>query len=382
VTDPFTTPERELLRETARQFVEREVLPHLDRWEREGLLPRSLHRAAAEAGLLGIGFPESVGGGGGDIVDSATCTEEFLVAGASGGLVAGLFTGGIALPHIVAAGDLRQIDRWVRPTLAGEKIGALAVTEPNTGSDLARLHTTATLEGDHYVVNGAKTYITSGYRADFVTAAVRTGGPGAGGVSLLVIERDTPGFVVSRPLEKMGWHSSDTAELAFGDCRVPARNLVGEPGTGFAQLARHFQSERLLLAVQAYAAAQRCLDLALYWSRARTTFGKPLIERQLVRHTLVEMARRTDVARAYVRQVAARLAAGEDVVAEVCFAKNTAVEVAEWVVDRALQLHGGFGYMREAEVERQYRDVRVLGIGGGASEVLSELAARALGFTQ
>ncbi|GAA4004414.1 acyl-CoA dehydrogenase family protein [Allokutzneria multivorans] len=377
----FETPERQALRDSVRAFVEREVRPHLADWERLGEVPRALHGKAAAAGLLGIGFDEAVGGEGGDLVDVSVVTEELIRAGGSSGLVAALFTHGIALPHIVDAGGAELIDRFVRPTLAGELIGALAVTEPDGGSDVAALRTRAVRDGDHFVVNGAKTYITSGARADFVTTAVRTGEPGHGGVSLLVVERGTPGFAVSRRLEKMGWHCSDTAELSFVDARVPVRNLVGAQDSGFAHLMRQFQVERLSLAVQAYATAERCLELTLAWVRDRSTFGRPLVSRQLVRHRLVEMTQQIELARTYVRSVVLAVAAGEEVIARVCMAKNAAVRACDSVVDAAVQLHGGFGYMREAEVERHYRDSRILGIGGGASEVLADLAARRMGYT-
>jgi acyl-CoA dehydrogenase len=381
VTDPFDTPERRDLRATVRRFVQRDVVPHLAEWEDAGELPRDLHKLAATIGLLGIGFPESVGGSGGDLLDSVVTTEELIQAGGSSGLVAGLMTHGIALPHIVDAGNPDLIDRFVRPTLAGALIGSLAVTEPDGGSDVANLTTRATRDGDHYVVDGAKTFITSAWRADFVTTAVRTGGPGHAGISLLVVEDGTPGFVKSRKLAKMGWHCSDTAELSFAGARVPVANLVGVENGGFALLMRQFQVERISLAVQAYATAQRCLDLTLAWVRQRSTFGRPLISRQLVRHKLVDMASRIELARTYVRSVAERVAAGEEVVAQVCVAKNAAVEACSAVVDEAVQLHGGVGYLRESEVERHYRDSRVLGIGGGTTEVLAELAARRWGFT-
>ena len=378
--DPFATEERRALRAMVRRFVRREVVPHLDGWERAGEVPRSLHESAAAAGLLGIGFAEEVGGSGGDLLDLVVVTEELIQAGGSSGLVAALFTHGIALPHLVAAGDPDLVDRFVRPTLAGRCIGSLAVTEPDAGSDVASLRTRAVRDGDDYVVDGTKTYITSGARADFVTAAVRTGGPGHDGVSLLVVERGTPGFTVVRRLEKMGWHCSDTAELSFSDCRVPTANLVGPEGSGFAQVMRHFQGERVSLAVQAYATAQRCLDLTLRWVRDRSTFGRPLATRQVVRHRLAEMARLTDVARTYTRAVAVRLAAGEDVVREVSMAKNTAVAACDEVVDAAVQLHGGFGFLRDAEVERHYRDARVLGIGGGATEIMNEIVVKTMGL--
>ncbi len=377
----WDTPERQQLRKTVRSFVEQEILPYQDDWERDGEIPRELHRKAAALGLLGAGFPEHVGGEGGDLVDAVVICEEMHQAGASGGLFASLFTCGIALPHLVAAGDPDQIEHWVRPTLAGEKIGSLAVTEPGGGSDVGHLRTTAVRDGDHYIVNGSKTFITSAVRADFVVTAVRTGGAGAGGVSLLVIEKGTPGFEVARKLDKMGWRASDTAELAFVDCRVPAGNLVGIENSGFAQIAQAFLTERIALAAQAYASAQRCLDLTIRWCRDRDTFGRPLISRQAVQNTLTEMMRRTDVARVYTRTLVERsLTSDEDFVAEVCFAKNTAVEAVEWVAHQAVQLFGGMGYMRESEVERQYRDMRILGIGGGTTEILTALAAKRLGY--
>jgi acyl-CoA dehydrogenase len=377
----WTTPERDALRKTVRDFVEREILPHVDEWERSGELPRALHRKAGDAGLLGAPYPEAVGGGGGDGADAVIICEEMHQSGAPGGVFASLFTCGIAVPHIIGSGDRRLIDAYVRPTLAGEMIGALAITEPGGGSDVGHLTTRAELDGDHYVVNGAKTYITSGVRADFVVTAARTGGPGAGGVSLLVVDKGTPGFEVSRKLEKMGWRSSDTAELSYTDVRVPVANLIGPENSGFLQIAAAFVSERVGLATQAYASAQRCLDLTVRWCRDRETFGRPLISRQSVQNTLAEMARRVDVARVYTRHVVERQLAGDtNLITEVCFAKNTAVEAGEWVAHQAVQLFGGMGYMVESEVERQYRDMRILGIGGGTTEILTGLAAKTLGY--
>ncbi|MBD8871146.1 acyl-CoA dehydrogenase family protein [Nocardioides donggukensis] len=373
--------ERDALREAAREFVRREVAPHLQDWEDAGEIPRELHAAAAKQGLLGVSFPESVGGEGGDLLDSMAMQEGFFEAGASSGLMAGLFTGGIALPHLAANGSPDLVDRFVRPTLAGELIGALGVTEPGGGSDVAGITTTAVRDGDHYVVNGAKTFITSGARADFVTTAVRTGGPGHAGVSLLVVEKGTPGFTVDRRLAKMGWHCSDTAELSYVDVRVPVANLVGEEHSGFVQIVEQFVVERLALAVHGYGIAARSLALAAAYTKERETFGRPLADRQVVRHRLVEMHRQVEVARTYTRHVAERHVAGESVVAEACLAKQTAVETAEHVCHQAVQLFGGTGYMHGTEVERHYRDARILGIGGGATEVLTDLAARLLGYT-
>ncbi|MFU8873893.1 acyl-CoA dehydrogenase family protein [Micromonospora sp. SL4-19] len=384
------TPERRQLRELTRAFVTKEVLPYLDDWERAGEVPRSLHETAAKIGLLGIGFPEKVGGSGGDLLDSIVVTEEIIRSGGSSGLVAALFTHGIALPHIVAAcggtagsgaaGPQHLIDRYVRPTLAGTMIGALAITEPDGGSDVAGIRTFARLDGDHYVVNGSKTYVTSGLRADFVTTAVCTVLPGSGALSLLVIEKGTPGFTVGRRLEKLGWHCSDTAELSFMDVRVPVANRIGPEDTGFLAIMQHFATERLSLATQAYATAQRCVDLAVKWCRDRSTFGRPLAGRQLIRHRLAEMHTRAEAARAYVHDVAARVAGGQPVVTEVAMAKNVAVAACDHVVDAALQLHGGFGYLRDAEVERHYRDARILGIGGGTTEIMNEIIAKGMGL--
>ncbi|WFE37245.1 acyl-CoA dehydrogenase family protein [Micromonospora sp. WMMD998] len=384
------TPERRQLRELTRAFVTREVLPHLAGWERAGEVPRSLHETAAKIGLLGIGFPESVGGSGGDLLDSIVVTEEIIRSGGSSGLVAALFTHGIALPHIVAAcgdsagsgagGPQHLIDTYVRPTLAGTMIGALAITEPDGGSDVAAIRTCAVRDGDRYVVNGSKTYITSGVRADFVTTAVCTDFPGSGSLSLLVIDKGTPGFTVGRRLEKLGWHCSDTAELSFVDVRVPVTNRVGPEDTAFLAIMQQFATERLSLATQAYATAQRCVDLAVRWCRDRSTFGRPLAGRQLVRHRLAEMHTRAEAARAYVHEVAERVAAGQPVVTEVAMAKNVAVAACDHVVDAALQLHGGFGYLRDAEVERHYRDARILGIGGGTTEIMNEIIAKGMGL--
>ncbi|SCG52311.1 acyl-CoA dehydrogenase family protein [Micromonospora inositola] len=393
------SPERRQLRELTRAFVTREVLPHLADWERAGEVPRELHATAAKIGLLGVGFPESVGGSGGDLLDSIVVTEEIIRSGGSSGLVAALFTHGIALPHMVAAaggrtggllrgrlgaspaqGDDDLVDRYVRPTLAGTMIGALAITEPDGGSDVAAIRTAARRDGDHYVVNGSKTYITSGIRADFVTTAVCTDFPGSGELTLLVVDKGTPGFTVGRRLEKLGWHCSDTAELSFVDVRVPVTNRIGEENTGFLAIMQHFAAERLSLATQAYATAQRCVELTVRWCRDRSTFGRTLASRQLVRHRLAEMHTRAETARAYVHQVAARVAAGEPVVTEVAMAKNVAVAACDHVVDAALQLHGGFGYLRDAEVERHYRDARILGIGGGTTEIMNEIIAKGMGL--
>jgi acyl-CoA dehydrogenase len=375
--------ERAELLELGAAFARREVVPHLQGWEHAGEVPRELHARAAAQGLLGIGFAQAVGGEGGTLADTVAVSEGMLREGASSGLLAALFTHGIALPHVARHGSADLVDRYVRPTLAGELIGALAITEPGGGSDVAHLTTRAVRDGDHYVVNGTKTFITSGVRADFVTTAVRTGGPGAGGISLLVVNKSSDGLTVDRQLQKMGWHCSDTAELGFADVRVPVGNLVGEEGAGFGYIAEAFVSERIALAVHAYGIAARSLALTAAYARERTTFGEPLIRRQVVRHTIVEMHRLVEVARSYTHAVVARHDAEgttAETVAAAALAKQTAVEACTWVVDRAVQLHGGTGYLHGTEVERHYRDARILPIGGGATEVMTDLAAKLLGY--
>jgi acyl-CoA dehydrogenase len=384
IEEIFSTPERRELRATVRAFVEKEVTPHLDQWEQDGEVPRSLHLKAGELGLLGVGFDERIGGSGGDLIDKMVLWEELILAGGSSGLLIALFTHEIAIPHIIASGSAELIERWVRPTLVGELIGALGVTEPAAGSDVASLRTSAVREEDHFRVNGSKIFITSGLRADFVTTAVRTGGPGARGLSLLVIPTATDGFSVGRKLDKMGWRCSDTAELFFDDALVPVDNLVGDENTGFAQLMGHFQDERVWLATAAYSTAQRCLDLTVRSLKDRQAFGGWLIDRQALQHQLVDMAQRTELARTYVREVATRLqdsaVESQTIDASVSMAKNAASSTCTFVVDQAVRLHGGMGFMRESEVERHYRDAPVLAIGGGAEEVMTEVAAKRLGY--
>jgi acyl-CoA dehydrogenase len=376
----WDTPERLALRDMVTSFTEKEIAPHLPEWEDANHVPRELHKKAADAGLMGVAFPEEVGGQGGDLIDSTIVTESILEAGGSTGLIAALFTHGIALPHIVGCGNADLIGRYVRPTLAGDLIGSLGVTEPGAGSDVANIRTTAEQDGDEFVVNGAKTFITSGVRADFVTTAVRTGGEGYPGISLIVIDKNTPGYTVARPLKKMGWHCSDTAELSFDNVRVPAANVVGDVDGGFMLIMQQFVNERLSLAVQAYSTAQRSLDLAVAYARERETFGRPLIQRQVIRHKLVDMHRKTAAARALTRLAIEKTVAGEGLVLDAVLAKNQSVEACEWVVSEAVQIFGGMGYMRESEIDRHYRDARILGIGGGATEVLNDLAAKLLGY--
>ncbi|MBD9577935.1 acyl-CoA dehydrogenase family protein [Pseudomonas sp. PDM23] len=369
-----------LVRDSVRRFVEREILPHVADWEEAEQFPRELYRKAGEAGILGIGYPEALGGSHeGDLFAKVAASEELMRCG-SGGLVAGLGSLDIGLPPLIKWGRPELRERIAPQVLAGEKIMALAVTEPSGGSDVARLKTRAVRDGDHYRVSGSKTFITSGVRADYYTVAVRTGGDGFGGVSLLLVEKGTPGFTVSRKLKKMGWWASDTAELFFDDCKVPVENLIGAENMGFACIMANFQSERLALAIMANMTAQLALDEALAWSREREAFGKPVGKFQVLKHRLAEMATQVEVSREFTYRQAAKMAVGKSVIKEISMAKNFATDVADRVTYDAVQVLGGMGYMRESLVERLYRDNRILSIGGGTREIMNEIIAKQMGL--
>ncbi|MCX7170623.1 MAG: acyl-CoA dehydrogenase family protein [Proteobacteria bacterium] len=372
--------EHAAFRDTVRRFVAREIAPFATAWDEAGEFPRELYRKAAAAGLFGIGFPEEFGGVADDPFLRLILFEEMAWSG-SGGVAAGLLSHTIGAPPLAAAALPALKARVLPPILAGEAISALAITEPGGGSDVARLTTTARREGGHYLVNGSKTFITSGMRADYFTVAVRTGGTGEGdpkaGVSLLLIERDTPGFTRT-PLEKMGWWASDTATLHFDGCRVPAENLIGSEGRGFSIIMKNFNNERLGLAASACGFAQVCYQDALEWARQRHTFGQRLADHQVIRHKLIDMAERIEASRAWLDDLAARLAAGESPVAQIAMVKNFATRSMQFCADQAVQILGGMGYMRGSRVERIYREVKVMMIGGGAEEIMKDLAARQL----
>lgn len=365
----------DMVRRSVKEFVDKEVKPCIDDWEEAGAFPREIYKKAGDVGILGIGYPEELGGTPGDIFFTIAASEELMRSG-SGGFVAGLGSLHIALPPILRRGTEEQKRRFVAPVIAGERIAALAVTEPGGGSDVSNLATTAVRDGDHYIVNGGKTFITSGTRADQITCAVRTGDPGAHGISMLVIESDTPGYSVSTPLKKTGWWASDTAEIFFDDCRVPAANLIGEENQGFYAIMENFQGERLSLAIMAYMTAQMALEEAQAYAKERMAFGKPLTGFQVTRHKLVDMATLVDVAREYTWRVAARIDAGIDQIKAVSMAKNFACSVSDRVTHDAVQVFGGYGYMRGYLVERLYRDNRILSIGGGTTEIMKEIISK------
>ena len=378
---PALTEEHEAFRETMRRFVAKEISPHATEWDEAGEFPREMYRKAASAGLLGVGFPEDYGGTPADLLMHIVLSEEVAMAG-SGGVHASLFSHSIGAPPIANAGSEEMKRRVLPSIIAGEKISALAITEPSGGSDVARLLTSAKFEGNEYVVNGEKTFITSGMRADYYTVAVRTGGPGAAGVSLLLIERDRPGFTRFE-LKKMGWWCSDTATLRFDNCRVPAANLIGEENQGFRIIMRNFNSERLGMSAAAVGFAQVCLDDAVAWARERQTFGKRLVEHQAIRHKLVDMQMRIHAARAMVYDTAYKLMQAPrdaEAIAQLCMTKNFATRTMQFCADEAVQTLGGAGFIRGTRAERVYREVKVMTIGGGAEEIMKDLAAKQLGW--
>ncbi len=365
----------DLLRSSARRFTEQEILPFIATWEEQGEFPRALYPKAAEAGILGIGFPEEHGGCGGNVFHNLVVIEELCQAG-SGGVIAGLFSCGIGLPPIIQLGTEAQKKKWLPSVLNGAKIAALAITEPDAGSDVAAIRTRAEKKGPSYVINGEKTFITSGTRADIFTMAVRTGAPRSKGISLVVVDKSAPGFSVSKKLQKMGWWASDTAELSLKDCEVPVENLLGRENDGFRFIMKNFEKERLFLAAFAYGMGELALKHCLMYAKLRQTFGEPLISKQTIRHRLAEMESRLTAAKAFVYHVAARFEAGENVTREIAMAKNIAIAAGEWAAYEAVQIHGGMGYMRECVVERIYRDMRILALGGGTTEIMREIISK------
>lgn len=369
----------EMLRETVRKFIAREIAPHLDEWEEKGEFPVELYKKAGAAGLLGIGFPEEYGGTPADYFHDVAFSEEITRCG-SLGLVASLFCFGIAVPPILAVGTPEQKMKYLPPLLAGERVAALGITEPSGGSDVANLRTRAERRGDQYIVNGSKTFITGGTRADFITTAVRTGGPGPAGISLLIVPTDSPGFSISRKLDKMGWRASDTAELFYEDVAVPVENRLGEENKGFSYVMINFAKERLGMAIEAHTAAEMALEQSIKYAKERMAFGKPLTGFQVTRHKLAEMATQVKIAKQFNYSVAEKINEGKECYLEVCMAKNFSTKICDKVVYDAVQIHGGYGYCREYLVERLYRDTRLLSIGGGTYEIMNEIISKRMGL--
>lgn len=362
-------------RATCKKFAEKEIAPNAYQWEEAEQFDRDLYRKAANAGILGISFPEQYGGGGGGIFHSI-CMSEELIRGGSTGTVVGLGSLGIGLPPILDLGTEEQKTNYIPSVMRGDKIAALAITEPGAGSDVAGVSTSATRNGDYYIVNGTKIFITSGVRADVVSVLTRTGSDPHGGLTFFVMERGMPGFSVSRALKKTGWRASDTAELSFDNVRVPVANRLGPEGSGFLTLMKNFQNERLGLAIQGYVIAEICLEEAIRYARERQAFGKALSRFQVTRHKLADMTTKVFTAKTAAYECASRVKSGQYLVKEMSMAKNYAAQIAQEVSYEAVQIFGGSGYMRETLVERLSRDARLLPIGGGTQEIMNEIIAK------
>jgi len=375
---PYYTDQHEAWRDAVRRFVEKEIEPHVEAWEAAERLPRELFRKAGDLGLIGAHHRPEAGGIMEDLFYMIIAGQEMARAG-SGGVSASLGSHAIGLPPVTRAATDAVKARVVPEVMSGEKIAALAITEPSGGSDVANLETTARREGDHYIVNGSKTFITSGMQADYISTAVRTGGPGMGGVSMLLIEADMEGFSRT-PLKKMGWHASDTATLYFDDVRVPVENLIGEENQGFRIVMQNFNFERLMMAAGCNGFSKVCFDDTVAYARERQTFGQRLIDHQVVRHKLVDMAMKINAVQATLENLSWRIDQGESPVAEICMLKNQATLTMEFCAREAVQTFGGAGYLQGQKVERIYREVRVNAIGGGAEEIMRDLAARQMGL--
>jgi len=377
----------EALADTVKRFTLERIAQQVAQWDEAGEFPRELYREAAALGLLGLGYPEALGGTPAPFALRNAVSTTMARHSGSGGLMAGLFSLNIGLPPVLRHGSPDVQREVIPPVLRGEKIAALAITEPGGGSDVASLRTTARREGDEWVVSGEKVFITSGMRADWITMAVRTGdagNKGAGGISMIVVRGDTPGLSRSA-LEKMGWWCSDTAHLRMDNVRVPSRYLLGEEGGGFRIIMTNFNGERLGMSAMALGFAQACYDEALDWARQRRAFGSALVEKQVIRHKLVDMRMRIASTQAWLDAVTAladegKLESDPDCVAQVCMLKNHATQAMQFCADQAVQILGGMGYMRGTKSERIYREVKVMMIGGGAEEIMKDLAARQLGL--
>jgi acyl-CoA dehydrogenase len=381
--DLFYNESHNAWRQELRKFVSKEIVPFVEEWEEAGEFSRELYKKAGEFGLLGMGYPEKYGGTseGIDIFHGIVTSEE--LAQGCGGVAASLLSLNISLPLIMALGTEEQKQKYIPPVIAGDKIACLGVTEPSGGSDVAGIKTKAARDGDHFVINGSKMFITSGMRADYYVIACRTGGPGTSGISAIVVEKGTPGFTQT-PLKKMGWLSSDTAALYFDDVRVPAENLIGGENSGWMGIMSNFSQERLGLAAGMNAYSQICIDEAVTWAKDRKTFGKSLIENQVIRHKLAEMSRKVNATKAYMELLTWKVMNGEQPIADLALLKVQASKTMEYCAREAMQILGGAGYLKAnsgpGKVERIYREVRVNAIGGGSEEIMLDLASRQLGF--
>ncbi|MEM8660635.1 MAG: acyl-CoA dehydrogenase family protein [Pseudomonadota bacterium] len=377
MANPNLRPEHEEWRSQLRRFIDTEIMPYADDWDEAGHIPIELWPKAADVGLLGMGYPEEFGGisDGIDHWHTWIVNEELARVGV-GGIASTLMVHGIGLPPVINWGSQELKQMVAPPVLSGEKHISLGITEPGAGSDVAQLTTTAVRDGDHFIVNGSKTYITGGMRANWVSTAVRTGGPGAKGVSMLLIPTDAEGFSRTALDKKQGWWASDTATLYFDDVRVPVSNLIGEENQGFLVIMTNFNGERMAMAALMEAFGRVCLEEAVNWARDRNTFGKRLADHQVIRHKIAQMKQKLNATQAYIRACYESMEAGSPNPGDIALLKVQASETMEFCAREAMQILGGIGYMRGNRVERIYREVRVNAIGGGSEEIMRDLAAR------
>ncbi|QQK78696.1 acyl-CoA dehydrogenase family protein [Salicibibacter cibi] len=375
------TDEHELFRKTVRKFVANEMTPNVEQWEEDGEVPRSLFHRFGELGYLGIKFPEAYGGGDMDLVTAAVLTEEMARAGAGGvGASIGAHTN-IALPVIANFGSHEQKEKYLAPGIKGEKIAALGISEPEAGSDVASMKTTATREGDYYVLNGSKTFITNGVNSDFAVIAAKTKEePQHKNISFFIVEKGTEGFTTGKKLKKLGWRSSDTGELFFDHVNVPAENLIGEENKGFRYIMTNFQWERLVMALGCIGLADITLEAAVKYSKERTQFGRPIGKFQVLSHKMADMAVEIEKTKHLTYRALYLYENGEDALKETTMAKKYASEMINRVTDQAVQIHGGAGYMMEYPVQRYWRDGRIQSIGGGTTQVMNEILVKRLGI--
>ncbi len=380
MSDDLFTPEHEIFRQTLRQFIENELAPHAEEWEEAGEVPREVFLRMGELGYLGMRYPEKYGGGG-DLLAEAIFHEEMCRC-RSGGVAADIGAHiALAMPHILVYGTEEQKQKYLVPGIKGEKIGCLAITEPDAGSDVAGIKTKAVRDGDEWVINGSKTFITNGARCDFMVLAAKTDpDKGHAGISMFVVDTDNPGFSVTKRLDKLGWRASSTGELAFTDMRVPADALVGELNRGFYQIMGMFAWERITMALGAIGAAQISMEAAIAYAKERKAFGRSIISFQVIAHYFADMATQIEAGRRLVYHALKLYARGENPIKEVAMTKLFCCRVAAEVVDRCLQIYGGYGYMEEYDIARAYRDIRILPIGGGTDEIMREIISRTMGI--
>ncbi len=378
-SSPFSQ-EHELFRKTVRDFAEKELLPHKEEWEAKREFPKEIFKKAGALGILGVCFSEAVGGSGGDYWFKVVSCEEMIRCRMAGLAMDLMVQADISTPIIEKLGTEEQKKLFLIPAIQGEKIAALGITEPGCGSDVASIRTKAEKVGDDYVINGAKMFITNGGQADFITLAVRTGGPGHKGISLVTFPTDVKGFSVGKKLEKMGNHSSDTALLHFENCRIPKRFLIGEENKGFTYIMKNFQGERLVAAITCVAGSQIALDDSIRYAKEREAFGKKVIDFQVWQHKFAELATQIEAARRLSYHAVSLFNAGVECTTEVSMAKLFACDLAQKVAYDCLQAHGGYGYMEEYDLARFTRDIRLMTIGGGSSEIMKEIIAKRMGL--